>query len=120
MVCRVCYSSGLLLCLLAAALLLFPPQALAQDSITLQWVETDVSLHLDGKATLVSKIRWQVSGRTMHAFDYQGFGGATPHFDHESSGAVHSNGTQYQLEINRLAGDKYDILLAGGARAPGL
>ena len=106
-------------CVLAAVMVSFlPRQAAANGSITLQWVETNVSLHRDGKATLVSKIRWQVRGGTMHAFYYEGFGNATPHFDHERCGAVHSNGTEYRLEIKRPGGDKYDILLAGGARAP--
>ena len=42
------FISGALLCVLAGAFVVSPHQALAQGSITLQWVETDVSLHRDG------------------------------------------------------------------------
>ncbi len=76
-----------------------------------KFVETDVSLRPDGKATIVYKIAIAPQGMRLHGFYFQGYSDR-PHFDFSQCYAT-ANGTRYALDIKDL-GDKYDVVLAGG------
>jgi len=77
-----------------------------------KFVEVDLSLRPDGKATVVYKVAIEPQGSTLHGFYFQGYTGQ-PHFDRAQCYALDPDGARIGLDIRDL-GDKYDIILAGG------
>jgi hypothetical protein len=96
-----------------------PSAALSADAER-RWVEVDVSPHADGKADIIYKIRYRVNSGQIHGFYFEGFDGATPHFDYDNSNAVTASGRKYRLSISEVESGRYDVVLADGeAFGPG-
>lgn len=85
----------------------------------LKWVEVDLSLKANGKATLTYKIRYNVLEGKMRGFYFQGFNGAMPKFADDKCHAITSGGRKHGLSITEVESGKYDIVLANGAAETG-
>lgn len=96
----------------AAAILVL---ALASPAAAVRWefVEAEVSLRPDGKATVVYKVALEPQGLNLHGFYFKGFTG-TAHFDMSGCYATDSAGRRHRLSIRPVGRRKYDIVLAGG------
>jgi len=79
-----------------------------------EFVEVELSLRPDGKATVVYKVAIRPTGRALHGFYFEGYTGKC-HFDRKRCYAVDARSRRYELEIKKVAGRKLDVLLAGGA-----
>ena len=101
----------LLLCLALSAVLAAPAQA--RVSADVRWVEVNLGLQPDGKATVVYKVRYHVRSGELHGFYFQGAAGV-PHWDRDRSVAEDDAGNRYSLSITSLRDNRYDIVLAGG------
>lgn len=77
-----------------------------------KFVETDLSLRPDGKATIVYRVAIDPQGMQLHGFYFQGYTGR-PHFDFSQCYALGPDGSRHALDIKDL-GDKYDVVLSGG------
>lgn len=77
-----------------------------------KFVEADLSLRPDGKATVVYRVAVDPQGMQLHGFLFPASANR-PHFDRTACFATGPDGTRYGLDIKDL-GDKYDIVLAEG------
>ena len=80
----------------------------------LEFVETEVILFPDGKASVEYVVRFNVISGELHGFYFGGFDRLTPHFDYQNASAIDSRGNTYGLEIKKERSDLYDIILAKG------
>lgn len=81
----------------------------------LDFVETEVILLPDGRASIEYVVRWIVTAGEFHGFYFSGFGRLTPRFDYKNAAGIDSRGNTYGLDIIKMNADKYDIVLANGA-----
>src|SRR5512141_960891 len=90
------------------------PAALAQGQ--LDWVEVELVLDGDGRATVTYQARWRTSG-TMHGFFFEGEA-ARPTF--RGGEADLPGGRRVPLSISTAGAHRWDVVLAGGeAWGPG-
>ncbi|MBW1769837.1 MAG: hypothetical protein JRJ17_01480, partial [Deltaproteobacteria bacterium] len=80
----------------------------------LQFVETEVNLFPDGRASVEYVVRYTVISGEFHGFYFEGFDRLTPIFDRNNASAIDSRGNTYGLDIKKVSSDKYDIVLANG------
>jgi hypothetical protein len=80
----------------------------------LQFVETEVNLFPDGRASVEYVVRYTVISGEFHGFYFEGFDRLTPIFDRNNASAIDSRGNTYGLDIKKISSDKYDIVLANG------
>ena len=80
----------------------------------LQFVETEVILFPDGKASVEYVVRYAVTSGEFHGFYFEGFDRLIPHFDKENASAIDSEGNTYGLDIKRVNSTLYDIVLENG------
>jgi hypothetical protein len=78
------------------------------------FVETDVDLNRDGSAVVAYTVQWRVVGDRLRGFVFSGNDRLRVGPFSEKSHAVDDAGNRYDLEINRMQPDVYEILLAGG------
>jgi hypothetical protein len=89
-------------------------------TVTLNSVEMDVVVRIDGKADFLESLDWQASGGEMHGFYLQGaagggFGDAVQTvFNMNQSYADLPGNVRVGLSIRDLGSGKYDVVLAGG------
>ncbi|MFC2168024.1 DUF2207 domain-containing protein, partial [Acidobacteriota bacterium] len=80
----------------------------------LQFVETEVRLLPDGKASVEYVVRYQVVSGEFHGFYFEGFDKLIPYFDNQNASAVDSQGNTYDLDIKKIRTGFYDIVLDKG------
>ena len=64
--------------------------SIGSRAVSWEFIEVDVSLRPDGKATIVYHVAINPQGFSLHGFYFEGFTG-TPHFDPEKCHATDSN-----------------------------
>jgi len=101
--------------LLAAALLLLHAAVAFAGKGEIRFVETDVDLREDGSAVVAYTVQWTVLSGELHGFYFQGNDRLRVGAVAEESYAVDSAGRRYGLSIEKVASDKWDIVLARGA-----
>ena len=80
----------------------------------LEFVETEVILFPDGKASIEYVVRYRVISGEFHGFYFGGFDRLVPYFDHKNAAAIDDRGNTYGLDIKKERSDLYDIVLANG------
>ena len=79
----------------------------------LQWVEVDVSLRPDLRASVTYNVCWRSRGN-LHGFYFEGVE-ENPVFDTATAKAWYdSNSKSLPLSIEKMSGKKWDIILADG------
>ncbi|MBN1222766.1 MAG: hypothetical protein JXB23_05925, partial [Candidatus Aminicenantes bacterium] len=101
--------------LLTGVLLFFAAaSALLAGEGRLQFVETEVMLLPDGKASIEYVVRYAVVSGEFHGFYFGGLDRLVPHFDLENASAIDSRDNTYGLDIKKVRSDYYDIILEKG------
>ncbi len=67
----------------------------------LQFVETEVNLFPDGRASVEYVVRYTVISGEFHGFYFGGFDRLTPIFDRNNASAIDSRGNTYGLDIKK-------------------
>lgn len=80
----------------------------------LRFVETEVLLFPDGKASVEYVVRYTVISREFHGFYFEGLDRLIPLFDRENASAIDSQGNTYGLDIKGAGPGRYDIVLDRG------
>jgi hypothetical protein len=95
------------------SILLMAPSSFAGEG-RLQFVETEVILFPNGRASVEYVVRYSVISGEFHGFYFGGYDRLTPHFDRTNASAIDSRGNTYALDIKKENADLYDIVLAKG------
>lgn len=80
----------------------------------LRFVETEVLLFPDGKASVEYVVRYTVISGEFHGFYFEGLDRLIPVFDRENASAIDSQGNTYGLDIKGAGPGRYDIVLDRG------
>ncbi len=80
----------------------------------LRFVETEVLLFPDGKASVEYVVRYTVISGEFHGFYFEGLDRLIPLFDRENASAIDSQGNTYGLDIKGAGPGRYDIVLDRG------
>ncbi len=99
---------------LAGLILILCATAAAPAAVRWEFVEVEVSLRPDGKATVVYKVALHPQGKNLHGFYFEGYTGEA-HFNSRQCYAVVDGGKKHGLSIKRVGQRKFDIILANGA-----
>ncbi|MDQ1351455.1 MAG: hypothetical protein QG657_1757, partial [Acidobacteriota bacterium] len=109
------------ICCLTAVVILFLSVLtlpLAAGTGEILFVETDVDLQANGSAVVAYTVQWRVLSGEFHGFYFQGNDRLRVERFSSDSYAVDSEGNKYNLDINAMGGDKWDIILANGKGVP--
>jgi len=108
--------SGAFIRFIFYCLLLFViPGILQAGRGEIRFVETDVDLRADGEAVVLYTVQWRVLEPELHGFYFSGNERLRVRMAVDEAFAVDSGGNRYPLSIRKVGGDRWDIVLAGGA-----
>ena len=80
----------------------------------IRFVETDVDLRADGSAVVAYTVQWAVLSGELHGFYFQGNDRLQVSRIANDSFAVDADGNRYELSIDKVGADNWDIVLARG------
>jgi hypothetical protein len=84
----------------------------------IDFVETTVDLKADGSAVVLYQVQWLVTSGEMHGFYFEGNGALKVGMAVDQAGAVDSLGNKFRLDLRKMSGGKWDVLLANGKGVP--
>ena len=68
----------------------------------LDFVETEVILFSDGKASIEYVVRWIVTAGEFHGFYFSGFDRLTPRFDYQNAAGTISDTLTFMYDMNDI------------------